>query len=205
MTPEKNRSIKNEVNKAKLKVAKTFLRVGLATSMIFGASACVPTEAIFTTPTPEVSPLPSDLTKTPALSPIEAPVELTPTVENPATQGSALTFSSEIGKFVDHEWIVNLLDRLGDEYYYDDKYKSIWFIKNNNDGTSERRVPVLIFDFENSVTFQEGVDGGRETVRYASFENVKVSLNGILSLVGNYYGKNYSFSEVNMAWWENNE
>ena len=47
--------------------------------------------AIVTTPTPEVSPLPSDFTKTPMLSPTEANYELTPTVQNPATQELTLT------------------------------------------------------------------------------------------------------------------
>lgn len=85
MTPEKNNSVKKEVNKIKSAVAKNVFRVGLAGSILLGSSACVPTEAIFTTPTPEVSPLPSDFTRTPAPISTEAPVELTPTVENPAT------------------------------------------------------------------------------------------------------------------------
>jgi len=70
-------------------IAEKILRLALFTSMLFG---CVPIEATVTTPTPETSPLPSDeITHTPTLSPTEVPVELTPTVENPATQELTLT------------------------------------------------------------------------------------------------------------------
>ena len=90
MTPEKNSSIRKEVNKAKSKVAKNFFQVGLATSMILGAPACVPTEATSIIPTGETNPLPGDSTKT-AESPTEATYEVTstPGIEstiNPPTQ-----------------------------------------------------------------------------------------------------------------------
>jgi len=78
MTPEKNSSIRKEVNKAKSKVAKNFFQVGLATSMILGAPACVPTEATSIIPTGETNPLPGDFTKT-AESPTEATYEVTST------------------------------------------------------------------------------------------------------------------------------
>ena len=78
MTPEKNSSIRKEVNKAKSKVAKNFFQVGLATSMILGAPACVPTEATSIIPTGETNPLPGDSTKT-AESPTEATYEVTST------------------------------------------------------------------------------------------------------------------------------
>ncbi len=90
MTPEKKSSVKNEVNKAKSKVAKNLFQVGLATSMLFGAPACVPTEAISIIPTGETNPLPDDATKIPE-SPTEANYELTPTVKNPATEELTLT------------------------------------------------------------------------------------------------------------------
>lgn len=205
MTPEKNNSVKKEVNKIKSAVAKNVFRVGLAGSILLGSSACVPTEAIFTTPTPEVSPLPSDFTRTPDLLPTEAPIELIPTIDNSSIQKLDSALSTEIEEFVDYEWVTSLLDKLGDEYYYDDKYSSIWFKKNDNDGIPEIGVPVLIFCFKDSVTFQVGAEGGRETVRHARYENVKVSVDGNLSLVDNYYEKNYVFSEVNGSWWEKNE
>jgi len=69
-------------------IAEKILRLALFTSMLFG---CVPIEATVTTPAPETSPLPSDITHTPTLSPTEVPVELTPTVENPATEELTLT------------------------------------------------------------------------------------------------------------------
>jgi len=78
MTPEKNSSIRKEVNKAKSKVAKNFFQVGLATSMILGAPACVPTEATSIITTGETNPLPGDFTKT-AESPTEATYEVTST------------------------------------------------------------------------------------------------------------------------------
>ncbi len=91
MTPEKNSSIRKEVNKAKSKVAKNFFQVGLAASMLLGSPACVPTEAISIIPTGETNPLPSDFTNTPE-SPTEANYkELTRTVENPATEAVTLT------------------------------------------------------------------------------------------------------------------
>jgi len=96
MTPEKNNSVKNEVNKINSKIAKSVFRISLAGSILLGSSACVPIDSIIVTPAPEVSPLPSDLTKTPALSPTEAPVELTPIVENTATQELTLVSPTEV-------------------------------------------------------------------------------------------------------------
>src|SRR5450830_1422549 len=61
-------------------------------------ASCTPEmiNAIITTPTPEVSPLPSDITKTPTLSSTEAPVELTPIVENSATQELTMVSPTEV-------------------------------------------------------------------------------------------------------------
>jgi len=206
MTPEKNNSVKKEVNKNKPTIANTLLKVGVSASMLLGASDCVvPPETTIETPQAgKTAPLPGDFTKT-AESATDVNYEFTPTVANPSTQELTSKFSTKMEEVVDYEWIDSLLDKLGDEYYYNNKYPSIWFKKDNHDGTSEKSVPVLIFDFKNRVTFQEGVEGGRETVRYANYENVKVSSDGNLSLVDNYYKKNYSFSEVNMSWWEKSE
>ena len=99
MTPEKNSSIRKEVNMAISKVAKNFFQVGLATSMILGAPACVPTETISTIPTGEINPLPGDSTKT-AESPTEATYEVTstPGIEstiNPPTEVATETATPE--------------------------------------------------------------------------------------------------------------
>jgi len=95
MTPEKNNSVKNEVNKAKSKVAKNLFQVGLATSMLFGAPACVPTEAISIIPTGETNPLPDGATKIPE-SPTDATYEVTPTIVDPATQELTLVSPTEV-------------------------------------------------------------------------------------------------------------
>ena len=63
--------------------------------MILGAPACVPTEATSIIPTGETNPLPGDSTKT-AESPTDAPIELMPTVVNPATQELTLVPETEV-------------------------------------------------------------------------------------------------------------
>lgn len=101
MTPEKNIKVENNVNKINPKVGKKAIRLGLSALVLLGGpAACVATQGVLTTPTPEVSPLPSDLTKTPALSPTEAPVKLTPIVENTATQELTLIPSTEVATTV---------------------------------------------------------------------------------------------------------
>lgn len=78
MTPEKNNRVKNTI-------AKNALRIGLAGSVLFGASDCVvPIEAIPIIPTGETNPLPNDFTKTPE-SPTEATYELTQTPGHEST------------------------------------------------------------------------------------------------------------------------
>lgn len=96
MTPEKNNSVKNEVNKINSKIAKSVFRISLAGSILLGSSACVPIDSIIVTPAPEVSPLPSESTKTPILLPTESPIELTPTVVNTATQELTLVSPTEV-------------------------------------------------------------------------------------------------------------
>ena len=57
----------------------------LGASLTAGCSAEMIEAITRTEQTPEVSSLPSDLTKTPELSPTEVPIELTPTIQNTAT------------------------------------------------------------------------------------------------------------------------
>ncbi len=74
MPAEKIIKVEMVINKLK----STTCRVGLAVSLLLGSAACVPIDSMIITPTPETSPLPSDVT--PEFSPTEALVELTPKV-----------------------------------------------------------------------------------------------------------------------------
>ena len=84
----------------KAKRISRYVLPGVAVVLMAG---CTPEmlSAIITSPTPEVSPLPSDLTNTPTLSLTETPIELTPTVLNLAAVELTLVPKIESAKAVE--------------------------------------------------------------------------------------------------------
>jgi len=141
-------------------IAEKILRLALFTSMLFG---CVPIEATVTTPAPETSPLPSDITHTPTLSPTEVPVELTPTVENPATEELTLTLEPTATvnpdiEVVDEELEEQIKSVMPSMWVYDREQKK--FVERSNE------------DFKFSIYKKTTLfitDGNGEEVGYARY------------------------------------
>ena len=102
-------------------IAEKILRLALFTSMLFG---CVPIEATVTTQAPETSPLPTDeITHTPTLSPTEVPVELTQTIENPATKELTLVSPTDVATGIPTGFIKIDMDNI--------TYPPVGFVKEN--------------------------------------------------------------------------
>lgn len=222
MTPEKNNSVKKEVNKIKSAVAKNVFRVGLAGSILLGSSACVPTEAIFTTPTPEVSPLPSDFTRTPTPSLTEANYELTPTPENLATQELTLVPETEVAtemptipltpeptvnpdiEIVDEELAENIKNLMPEMWFYNDKSKNFEARDSSEfNFMIYKKTKLLIFDKDgNEVGFARyfaRTSPDAEMTDYFSLTDISsetVIPLRIYSEMGNYTAKSIRTSEV---------
>jgi len=128
-----------------------------------------------TVETPEVSPLPSDFTKTPMPSPTEANYELTPTVVNPATQELTLVSPTEVAtemptitltpeptatinpeiEIVDKESAERIKSLMPEMWFYNDISKS-FEVRNSDEFTFliSERTTLLISDKEgNEVGF----------------------------------------------------